>query len=371
MPTPKASSFLPVGCTPPMDLEETSTLLEMEIKKADPLLFEPIKTGLIDLDETLGGGMQAEDLIVMGGPANVGKTAMMLNWALNVAKQNALAIVICYEHSVLMLFQRLICIASQWVASEKGTEYQVTNFILRAAYKQAIIDKGPEAAISDVLHQIKGGIEAWAMLTDLWRNVWLIHGDGNHTDVDAIEKYIELGEEYLRERSDIEGTERNKGKRKVLFVDYLQIVPVRPQHGIWLLGEERVNYVVKALSNMATRHNMAVVSIAAADNEALKKGRVHIEDLAGSDELSLLQYEPGAAVMLNMDVPSAEGEVQIRISLEKNRAGLSQQEWRATYKGAVFHFGPDLVAIHQNESWQNERSALVSDRPEMNQGGAN
>ncbi|MDH5508331.1 MAG: DnaB helicase C-terminal domain-containing protein, partial [Anaerolineae bacterium] len=200
MPEPKSKADLPVGSQPPRDLEEASILLAAELKTGDPLVFEPVKTGFYKIDQALGGGLQVEDFVILGGPQNVGKTALMLQWAISAARQDALAIVVCYEHSVVLLLQRLLCLISEEIASIKGAEYRITFVKLRVAFREAMLEKGKAAHITDVVDRLKGGREAWQLLTELWRNIWLVHGNGNHTDVEAIEGYLKMAKAYLGDR---------------------------------------------------------------------------------------------------------------------------------------------------------------------------
>jgi len=79
---------------------------------------------------------------------------------------------------------------------------------------------------------------------------------------------------------------------------------------------------------------------------------VHLEDMQAS---SLMQYEPGTALILNRDDPGEDGVRQVRFSLEKNRMGPSELEWRHQYHGEVFSFSREGEAVSQEESWQKER----------------
>jgi len=358
VPKPKTLASLPLGSPPPNDLEEASLLLAEELQTGDPSVFEPLKTGFADLDEALGGGLHLEDFIILGGPQNVGKTALMLQWAITCARQDALAIVLCYEHSVVLLIQRLLCMISEEIAVKRGKDYRITFVKLRQAYREALLEKGTETKITDVIERLKGGRAAWQLLTELWRNIWLVHGSGNHTDVEAIEGYIKMAKEYLDEKVSLDDDQLVRGKRKVLFVDYTQIVHVRPQHGTWLRGEDKTDFVLVGLNGLSKKHRLPIVAISAAANERLRTGRVHLEDMEAS---SLMQYEPGTAIILNRDNTREDGARQVRFSLEKNRMGPSELEWSHVYKGEVFTFEPNGTVVSQKDSWQNERTPLSED----------
>ncbi len=73
----------------------------------------------------MGGGLHAEDLVLVVGRQNVGKTLFVSQIARNIARwaamerNNVVCLVVCYEHSPILLQQRLLCMES-WLASTDG-----------------------------------------------------------------------------------------------------------------------------------------------------------------------------------------------------------------------------------------------------------
>ncbi len=70
----------------------------------------------------MGGGLHAEDLVLVVGRQNVGKTLFVSQVARNIAlwasneRNHVVCLMVCYEHSPILLQQRLLCLES-WLAS--------------------------------------------------------------------------------------------------------------------------------------------------------------------------------------------------------------------------------------------------------------
>jgi len=87
----------------------------------DPAVLRPIPTGFPHLDANTGGGLPAEDLVLVVGKHNVGKTLFVSQLGRNIARwasqqrSRVVCVLVCYEHSPLLLLQRLLHMES-WVA---------------------------------------------------------------------------------------------------------------------------------------------------------------------------------------------------------------------------------------------------------------
>lgn len=67
-----------------------------------------IKTGFVDLDQLLDGGLRPENLMYIGGRPGMGKTAFLLDIARNVARQGKNVVVFSLEMSNEEVTQRII-----------------------------------------------------------------------------------------------------------------------------------------------------------------------------------------------------------------------------------------------------------------------
>ena len=341
--------ILPVGVPRPQTLSEVVGDLDRRLREGRLEDYLPIPTGFTPLDKYLGGGLHAEDLILVGGIQNVGKTVAVLQMARNVAAAGrALAVVVCYEHSPLYLLYRLLCMESVDLSIS-----QVNGGVTRDVINRAVVERlqrGEQVTFKGLLNHIPGIQAAWEKISQYLDWLWLVLGDGLRTTVDVLELYVELGKQEYRD--------------VVLFVDYLQIIPVRPLPGGELPDDaRRISMVMKALKSIALRQRVPVVAVAAADEEALRQQRVHLENLWGP---ALVQYQPDVAIILNRGTTTEEGARRtVRWAIEKNRSGPSEVEMEMVLHGPYFAFSPVGRVVTAEESFQAERVALRrSLRPE-------
>jgi hypothetical protein len=99
--------------------------------------------------------------------------------------------------------------------------------------------------------------------------LWLVHGDSVDTTLECLERYVETARYY--------------GHRRVLLIiNYAQRVPLSP----WLLriglGEsQHIDLIMRGLKSLAMNHGIAVLAVAAADAEGLRRQRIQVENLWG------------------------------------------------------------------------------------------
>jgi replicative DNA helicase len=336
--------ILPVGVPEPQTLGAVVDDLDQRLRSGRVEDYRPIATGFVPLDEYLGGGLHAEDLVLIGGIQNVGKTVLVLQAARNIARKGrALPVVVCYEHSPLYLVHRLVCLESIDHSSSRAV-----GGVTRDAISAAVVDgleRGERVSLDWLLATVPGADAAWARISGYLEGLWLVLGDGLRTTDEVLDQYVQLA--FAQGYSEV-----------VLFVDYLQIVPVRPS----LAGDryddvQRISAVMKALKATALRHHVPVVAVAAADEEAVRQQRVHLENLWGP---SLVQYQPDVALILNRGglVSGEERSKPVRVAIEKNRGGPSEVEMEFVLHGPYYAFNPTGQLVSAEDSYQQERVAL-------------
>ena len=75
--------------------------------------YQPVPLGFTPLDKTIGMGLRAGELLLIGGAQGTGKTTMALQMARNVASGGqANVLYICFEHDEQYLLNRLIAMES-------------------------------------------------------------------------------------------------------------------------------------------------------------------------------------------------------------------------------------------------------------------
>ncbi|MCC6190621.1 MAG: hypothetical protein IT318_16450 [Anaerolineales bacterium] len=327
----------------PQNLWETVRAFNQRLRSGNLENYRPAPLGFPQLDECLGGGLRAEDLCLVGGMQNVGKTIFMLQVARNLAAAgDVLPIVVCYEHGPETLLHRLLCLESV-----DDPDSPVPQGVTRAAIEKAVLayyDANPEPAARQrldldwLLANVPGVDRAWYRLREyLWR-LWLVPGDGLETTLPVLHEYVRMAQQL-------------GFARVMLIVDYAQRVPLAPRvGGAELTDLQRIDLVMRGLKSIAMKLGVPVMAVAAADEVALRRQHVRFEDLWGP---TTVQYEPDVAIILNWKVHIHEnGRRSVRISIEKNRHGPTGLEYDFSLSGSQYRFSRREVA----DSWTHNAS---------------
>lgn len=70
----------------------------------------PRPTGFALIDESMGGGLAPEDLVILAGQPGVGKSVAAIQWARHLASTGQRVTLACYEHSELAMLCQLLLI---------------------------------------------------------------------------------------------------------------------------------------------------------------------------------------------------------------------------------------------------------------------
>ncbi len=308
-----------VGSSPlrPRSATEVLSNLSDKVGRGDVSEYQPIPLGMTPLDRALGGGIRSGELMLIGGAQGTGKTTMALQIARNIAQTGqASALYICFEHDEEYLLGRMVAMESALA----GTMPPSANTSIK---------------IQDVRREVlgtwmaQGGVDSAAKLS------------GNPRLRPALERIGRYGQQLFLMRGSnsnttphnlralIEGYRRQAPTRPlVVFVDYLQRVPVIPEPAS---EAEKVTTVVADLKDLALSLGVAVVCVVAADKEGLKATRLRNHHLRGS---SALNYESDVILILN-EKYSIVAKVNIEfnpyqaqrfrdwtiLTVEKNRSG--------------------------------------------------
>jgi replicative DNA helicase len=163
--------------------------------------------------------------------------------------------------------------------------------------------------------------------------MYLMRGTATDSTIDNLRALVEARKGGADER------------RLVLFVDYLQKVPVIPEPSD---ETEKVTRVVNGLKDIALGSEIGVVAIVAADREGLKAKRLRNHHLRGS---SAINYEADIILILN-DKYNIVAKVNIEFNpyqaqryrdwviatIEKNRGGQDNidLEWQKLFQYSCF-----------------------------------
>lgn len=334
----------PGGTRPPRSLREAVEAYEQELPYLNPASLRPIPTGFPLLDAHMGGGLHAEDLVLVVGKQNVGKTLFVGQLARNVAcwaageRNRVVCLLICYEHSPILLQQRILCLESWLAGNGEGVSLGEIQAALAGLAEAGML----EDLSSMLLGLPRSALGGWKRMESYLDTLYLYAGDPVYTSNEAIDKMVVVL--------------KRQGLVPVVIVDYTQRVPLPPELA-GLRRERHIDYVIRALKALALRRGVPVVAVGAVDEQAIRRqGPVHLEDLWGPVTMT---YEPDVGWVLNHDHLSPVGEGgrarAVRLAIEKNRHGPSEVEWRHHLYGGRFYLEPEGELVRLEDSFQLER----------------
>jgi replicative DNA helicase len=294
-------------------IDVLNTLSE-KVSRGEVGEYQPIPLGLTPLDKTLGGGVRAGELLLIGGAQGTGKTTMALQIARNIAiGGQASVLYICFEHDEEYLLARLIAMESAMESMPQTTSGMKIQDVRREILATWMAQGATEAADLAGNPRLRPALER---ITRYGQNLYLMRGMQTTTTVENIRELVNTYRQMAPDR------------QLVVFVDYLQKVPMIPDVDT---ETERVTVVVNGLKDVALTQSVAMVSIVAADKEGLKAARLRNHHLRGS---SAINYEADIILILN-EKYSIVAKVNIEFNpyqaqrfrdwiiatVEKNRAG--------------------------------------------------
>ena len=276
--------------------------------------YQPVPLGFTPLDKTIGGGLRAGELLLIGGAQGTGKTTMALQMARNIASGGqANVLYICFEHDEPYLLNRLIAMESALAHLPHKT----------GAIK--IVDVRKEI-LGTWMAEGGGTAPSWRTTRASARRSTGSPATGRTCSCCAARRRparSTTSATLVQQHRVLSGD-----RRLVVFVDYLQKVPQIPEPEN---ETEKVTYIVNGLKDIALAEDVPMVSIVAADKEGLKASRLRNFHLRGS---SAINYEADIIVILNekyhivakVNIEFNPYQAQrfrdwVIVSVEKNRGG--------------------------------------------------
>ena len=303
------------GTLAPRSALDVLTNLNERIASGEVDEFMPIATGFVPLDKTIGGGLRPGELMLIGGAQGQGKTTMALQMARNMAASGQASVLyVCFEHEEEYLMQRLIAMESALAhlpQKSGAVKIQDVKKEVLGSYTAAA-ETGQRAKLGSN-PRLRPSLERIARYGS---NLYLMRGTATASTIENMRDLIAQHRGADDER------------RLVVFVDYLQKVPVIPEPAD---EAEKVTRIVSGLKDIALAMGVPVVAIVAADREGLKAKRLRNHHLRGS---SAINYESDIILILN-DKYHIVAKVNIEFnpyqaqryrdwvvaSIEKNRGG--------------------------------------------------
>ncbi|MFH1676026.1 MAG: DnaB-like helicase C-terminal domain-containing protein [bacterium] len=314
----------------PVSVSEILHKIHIDTEKGETSSFKVYQTGFDILDKSISGAA-AKELILVGGAQGVGKTILCMQIARNIAAtKQAHCLYVCYEHDVAYLFKRLVPLESinpvGATAFDQGlTEHDVIEGIMKASEGRV--------GFIDLLRNSHRGKMVLDKLEHYKDHLHFFKGNSIKTTLQSIRSMVLEAKAMY---GDV-----------VLFVDYLQKIPVFPEPPT---EDEKITYITQGLKDLALSAEIPVFAIVAADREGLKAKRLHIFHLRGS---SAIDYEADICLILNdkskiisktnvIYNPSRMKEFQqwVICTIEKNRTGQKMVDLEFKKHFKYFCFDP-------------------------------
>jgi replicative DNA helicase len=265
----------------PRSAVEVLTEMSTKVNAGEVTEYQPIPLGFTPLDRTLGGGIRAGELVLIGGAQGSGKTTMSLQIARNIAQSGqANVLYICFEHDEEYLLNRMMAMESALAGTMPPTQNTAVKIqdVRREVLGTWMAGGGDGNADLRANPRLRPAVER---INRYGQGLFLLRGSHTYTTPQNL-------------RALVEGYRRSAPTRPlVVFVDYLQRVPIFPDPST---EAEKVTSVVAGLKDLALSLGVAVVCIVAADKEGLKAARLRNHHLRGS---SALNYEADVILILN------------------------------------------------------------------------
>jgi replicative DNA helicase len=286
-----------------------------KVAHGDVTQYQPVPLGFTPLDKSIGGGMRAGEMLLIGGAQGTGKTTMALQMARNIVMSGLASVLyICFEHDEEYLLNRLIAQESvlPGLPSRNGG-VKLTD--VRQEILGTWMATGGQNADLGTNPRLRPAIER---INRYGPNLYLLRGSQTTSTVENMASLIERYKELAGEQ------------RLVVFIDYMQKVPVHPEPPNEV---EKVTYVVQGLKDLALSYEVPLISIVAADKEGLKASRLRNHHLRGS---SAINYEADIILILNekyqivakVNIEFNPYQAQrfrdwVVLTIEKNRGGTN------------------------------------------------
>lgn len=326
--------------------EETSTagtfdgFLEYLRRNADR---NPVPTGFSSLDQILNGGL-VPGLYIMGAVSSLGKTALMVNFADNIAAAGTDVLYFSLEMSKYELMARSISRISFSLAGKHNTntEAALSTFGVLFGAKQL---NNPDSFLKDAIQIYRETIGP---------HIWYFEGVGS------------IGVDKIKE--DVEKHIAKTGRKPVVFVDYLQIIAPPDARAT---DKHNTDVIVTSLKQLSRDEDVPVFCISSLNrmnynepvNMAAFKESGAIE--YGSDVLIGLQlygigYKPEekeqarkARIQEIVSKAEKDDQISIQVRVLKNRNGKrgDSGELKFTKRFNTFYDVPaDFTEVYVNDN---------------------
>ncbi|MBA3627434.1 MAG: AAA family ATPase [Chloroflexi bacterium] len=262
----------------PRSASEVLQTLAAKVSSGNVHQYQPVPLGFTPLDKAIGGGLRAGELLLIGGTQGTGKTTMAMQMARNIVLGGQASVLyVCFEHDEEYLLNRVIAMESV-LPQLPQTNGGVKLGDVRKEILGTWLAQGGEQSDLSANPRLRPALERIARYGP---NLFLLRGSQTTNTIANLHQLVKHHKELSGDR------------RVVVFVDYMQKVPVLPEPNTEV---EKVTAIVNGLKDLALSMDVPLVSIVAADKEGLKAARLRNHHLRGS---SAINYEADVILILN------------------------------------------------------------------------
>lgn len=282
--------------------------------------YEPMPTGISDIDKAIGGGFIRQQLILLGAAPGAGKTALA-QWIFEGMAKRGIS---CVYLNLEMSREQILARSLARITAKNGQKIRATAILQGYAWTDE-----QRAAILEAAEEYKTEIAP--------RMIY--NPDGVTANLDSIINYIE---------AEAQRAEKLNQAAPCVVLDYLQIVS----------GEARedaatvIKRAVSSLKGYAMRHNTVVFVIIAHNRESNRTGEIGME--SGRDT-SALEYSADLQLGLTFtkcltrngqkgksrDELTAEDKRHITLKITKGRFGGADTEVALHFNGETMTYSLD------------------------------
>ena len=267
-----------LGVVEPRSATQVLSTLAGKVAEGDVTQYQPVPLGFSPLDKAIGGGIRAGEMLLIGGAQGTGKTTMALQMARNIVMSGLASVLyICFEHDEEYLLNRIIAQESV-LPSLPNRAGGVKLVDVRQEILGTWMATGGQNADLGSNPRLRPALER---VNRYGPNLYLLRGSQTTSTVENMSALVQRYKELAGDR------------RLVVFIDYMQKVPVHPEPANEV---EKVTTVVQGLKDLALNYEVPLISIVAADKEGLKAARLRNHHLRGS---SAINYEADIILILN------------------------------------------------------------------------
>lgn len=270
-----------------------SEMVDSFLSEVQTRIYEPLPTGIVDIDAALDGGFMRQQLVCLGAAPGAGKTALA-QWIFEGMAEKGIG---CVFLNLEMSRNQVLARSLARCAARKG--HKISSVKILRGYdwtdeqRTAIMEAADEYKRTVAPHMI-------------------YNPDNVNSDLDTILVYLE--QEALK-------AEANGRPAPCIVLDYLQIITGRERED----GTELIKRAVSDLKRFAVRHNTVVFLIIAHNRESNRSGSITME--SGRDT-SAIEYSGDTQIGLTFTrcIKGWKDEKGIKHEKGKSPDDLTQEE---------------------------------------------